>query len=329
MWQWVCKLLGMEDTDAMSKSDVRETVLKRLWWLADSPLFIDDHLIAGFYDAVVRPEFELQGKTVGEIDEKTRALLLGGAAEGQLGLPAFLSALANVKADVKAERTAASSKQARTEHEWKAVRTAGRNLEELVAVYVGQQKFHERLLFTECPARSITTLAGRTVDFPTFAESNDSFPRSLVFIELRPGAAIIPTMCEFSMGGFEPLYERLIARLWPCDSGRPTYPSESSSTASEERRAYWKAINDRYQSRAAMEVLENAMSDGRKLEWIDFRLPLTSEGDTLHLHVCPQGRYSAGTFGYNFIRRGNRKGVRIVGSLKRGPDVNVLAIFEC
>lgn len=330
MWQWVRRLFGVGDPATMSATRVHELALRRLWWLADSPLFIDDQLVAGFYDAVVRPEFELQGKTIGEINEKTHSLLIAGGAEAELGLPSFLSFLGpRVTVDGKLERTTERSKQSSDEYEWRAVKTAGRSLEELIAVYVADQRFHDRLLLLECPATTIKTLSGGTIDFADFSDANDSFPRALVFVDVQPGAAIIPTMCEFAGGGFEPLYEQLIAKLWTSATGRPSYPSESSPTASDERRAYWKAINERYASRAAMEVLENAMKDGRKLEWIDFRLPLNSGGDTLHLHVCPRGQYSAGTFGYNFIRRGNRKGVRIVGSLKRGPDLNVLAIFEC
>ena len=194
---------------------------------------------------------------------------------------------------------------------------------------MADQRFHDRLLFLESPATTIKTLAGRTIEFVDFSEARDSFPRSLVFLEVLPGAAIIPTMCEFAAGGLEPLHEKLIASLWPSAEGRPTYPRGSTPAASDEQRIFWKGINEKYDSLTATEVLEKATTDGRKLEWVDFRLPLNSSGDTLHLHACPRGQYAAGTFGYNFIRRGNRKGVRIVGSLKRGPSLNVLAIFEC
>jgi hypothetical protein len=330
MWNWILKLFDIKDRQTMATVDGREVALKRLWWLADSPLFIDEQLVTGFYDAVVRPEFELQGKTIGEISERTRSLLLGGTAEASLGLPSFLSVLGpKAKVTGKLERNAIQSKKGSEEFEWKTVSTPGRKLEDLVAVYVGEQRFQDRLLFLECPKSEINTLAGANLDFATFSEANNSFPRSLVFLEVKPGAIIIPTMCEFSGGGLEPLYEGLIKQLWSSDSGAPSYPSESSAAASEERRKYWNAISERYDSRKAMEVLENAMKDGRKLDWIDFRLRLNQEGQTLHLHVCPKGRYSAGTFGYNFIRRGNRRGVRIVGALKKGPDLNVLAIFEC
>ena len=34
------------------------------------------------------------------------------------------------------------------------------------------------------------------------------------------------------------------------------------------------------------------------------------------------------TFAYQLVRRGSRYGVRVIGTLKRGQDINVLAIYE-
>lgn len=332
MWRWVENLFRRGEDRRMTEIDTQKVVLERLWWLADAPLFIDEQLVTSFYDAVVRPEFELQGKTIGEINEKTNTLLVGGGGEVKLGLPSFLSFLgadAKSKVEGKLEHTREKSNQATEEYDWTRVRTAGRKFEELVAVYVADQRFHSRLLFTDCPTSGIQTLNGAAIAFDAFERANDSFPRTLVFLEVKPGAAIIPTMCEFTRGGFAPLSENLIGRLWNADAVKPEYPNEESPTASADRRAYWKAIGDKYDSHVAMQVLEAAATTDQKLDWIDFRLRLSADGQTVHLHACPRGLHPAGTFGYNFIRRGNRKGIRIVGSLKRGPDLNVLAIFEC
>ena len=51
-------------------------------------------------------------------------------------------------------------------------------------------------------------------------------------------------------------------------------------------------------------------------------------GDELNLHVIGNGDYDAGVFAYKLIRRGWRYGLRIVGSLKSQPALNVLAIYE-
>ena len=44
--------------------------------------------------------------------------------------------------------------------------------------------------------------------------------------------------------------------------------------------------------------------------------------------VAPRGDYATGIFAYNFINRGLKHGLRLVGTLKSEPDLNVLAIFE-
>jgi hypothetical protein len=48
----------------------------------------------------------------------------------------------------------------------------------------------------------------------------------------------------------------------------------------------------------------------------------------LHLDVSARGDYDTGIFAYNFIRRGERYGLRIVGSLKSQPSLNVLAAYD-
>jgi hypothetical protein len=188
------------------------------------------------------------------------------------------------------ENTHDSSQHKSEEYDWKPVRDAGRKLEELVAVYVDNQRYQNRLLFMDCPTSDIRTLTGEQVTFETSSQANNSFPRSLVFVEVKPDAAIIPTMCEFSGGGFAPLYDTLISRLWPAVEGRPQYPHSSATVkASAEKRAYWKTIGDRYDSHVAVEVLESAMAKDSKLDWVDFRLQLNPDGETLHLHACPRG----------------------------------------
>ena len=53
-----------------------------------------------------------------------------------------------------------------------------------------------------------------------------------------------------------------------------------------------------------------------------------STGMTLYLDVSARGDYDTGIFAYTFIRRGERHGLRIVGSLKSQPAQNVLAAYE-
>ena len=65
-----------------------------------------------------------------------------------------------------------------------------------------------------------------------------------------------------------------------------------------------------------------------RIRWIDYRVPLTKDGDTLHLHISPTETYDTGVFAYNFIKRGHKHGLRLVGTLKSEPDMNVLAIYD-
>jgi hypothetical protein len=76
-----------------------------------------------------------------------------------------------------------------------------------------------------------------------------------------------------------------------------------------------------------VEVVEEVIGDGGRPRWIDYRTTL-SGGEPLHLHVIARGDYDTGIFAYNIIRRGERYGLRIVGSLKSQPALNVLAIYD-
>jgi hypothetical protein len=53
-----------------------------------------------------------------------------------------------------------------------------------------------------------------------------------------------------------------------------------------------------------------------------------SAGDTLHLQVCPSGKFDTGTFAYNSIKRAYKHALQLVGTLKSDPDMDVLAIYD-
>jgi hypothetical protein len=94
---------------------------------------------------------------------------------------------------------------------------------------------------------------------------------------------------------------------------------------------YWGSFGNYFSahgSREAMGTIEDAASKHGRISWIDFRILLSPEGESLHVHVTPEGGMTAGTFGYNFVRRSYSHGTRIVGTVKSGPDLNVLAIYE-
>lgn len=51
-------------------------------------------------------------------------------------------------------------------------------------------------------------------------------------------------------------------------------------------------------------------------------------GEDLNLHLDAHGDYDISVFAHNLIRGGWRFGLRIVGSLKSQPALNVLTIYE-
>jgi hypothetical protein len=94
-----------------------------------------------------------------------------------------------------------------------------------------------------------------------------------------------------------------------------------------QRDAYWTWFADHWNANKAVKVVEHVIGDGGRPRWIDYRATFPS-GETLHLHVVARGDYDTGVFACNLIRRGERYGLRIVGSLKSQPALNVLAIYD-
>lgn len=96
-----------------------------------------------------------------------------------------------------------------------------------------------------------------------------------------------------------------------------------------QRRDYWKWFETNFNATKAMVAIEAAASEASgPLRWIDYRLPLNVYGDTLHLHVVPAGQHDVGVFAYNMVKRGEKHGLRLVGTLRSEPDLNVLAVFD-
>lgn len=304
-----------------------ERAIARVKWLLDAPLFVDEVLVERQFDALVRPDFELQSREIGSTSEEARRRLTGGEGGigGKIGIPFLTSGGATIKA--KHEREA-SSKRGRSETLTEIpVNSTGRKLEEIAAYYLSEAP--ERVIFLDSDGL-ITTFDGKTLTTQELDALAGEAPRALVFLEVAPKTPITPMACELATGKIHLLYETYAEKVFKT-AERPVYPSDKESTP-KTRAKYWRALTEAFQSRAAMEVVECAgdpddKGASAKLAWIDFRLPIGGN-ETLHLHCVPDGRWHTGVFGYNFVRRGYRQGVRIVGTLKAGLDLNVLAIFD-
>lgn len=309
----------------MSVSDLKQFV-----WLADAPLFIDGSQVERFYDAVVRLSY-VEGPTtvtITESDEGSTTTKVSAEAKGGIG--GFLKLLFGASAEVKAGgEVGGSSKTGRAEGrqvQWIPNRTPQRQLEQLILSYHGIVPHRLFMLSPETVAPLLD---------PQVAADR---PPALVVLDL-PGQAeaeakkvpltkLVPTAAEFEKGVI-PLYSQLKKETGEEPPRYPEFaPPRSKRTVGELRKEYWQWFDEHFNPSRAMRVVEEAAADHGRIRWIDFRLPLTTDGDTLHLHVCPAGAFDTGVFAYNLIKRGYKHGLRLVGTLKSEPDMNVLAVYE-
>lgn len=314
--------------DETVAAKARAAQLGRLWWLVDAPLFVDNSLVERFHDAIVWPASSDEKVEQGQFN-KARTLLDGtGKLEGgaELSAPDFIKWLApklEAKGALEGRVTREGEKQDFSFTTGRPIRSAERLLNELVIEYL--KNFPNRILFVDVPVGQYSNLEG-PVERAAVEQLLNSPPRPLVFVGVKERSAILPTMVEMEQGGFEPIYKTLEEKFLGLGSNTK-YPDDDAADADDKRRAYWDALKRGFKSRVAMQELEERCESGR-IGWVDFRVLFSAAGETAHLHVVPGGKYHAGVFGYNFVHRAYRYGCRIVGSLKSGNDINVLAIYE-
>ena len=314
-----------------------------LIWLMDAPLFIDEELVARFYDAVVRPMHKEGAKTI-EVDDKSFRKLKGklgvkGTVKPGDLLGTLISSFADVKLEAGGEAEAEGETTKSQNHSVtiEPITTPQRQLEQLALHYLIK---HTDRVFLENDTRR---------DKWRDPKSIAKVPRALVFLNLPsqaeartlglPEVRLIPTAAEFGEGEIVPIYRDLRFHEWK----PPKYPESAEELDTKQfpldmgdeisrlqaaRRNYWNEFAGKYSSQTAMIAVEDAAKGKGRINWIDFRLPITEEGHTLHLHIRPAGKYDTGDFAYNFVKRGHKHGQRLVGTLKSEPDMNVLAIYE-
>ena len=307
-------------------SDFSSTVA----WLADAPLFIDADHVGRFYDAVVSPETET-GETVIEITEdkidalKGKLSLGANIAVGDL-IGNFTKLLPGL--DVKAAGEGVIERQTKNVEKNRVtlhpIKTPQRQLVQLSVHYflnhpdrfylvnnASEQKWRDPVSIAEVP-RQLTFL-----DLPSQVQAQEKG---------LPETKLIPTAAEFEDGKIELIYNKLQGKD---GSELPGYPDKGTpDELKKARKKYWNWFNTNFSATQAMIAVEQAASEHKRIRWIDYRVPLTHEGDTLHLHISPAGEYDTGVFAYNFIKRGFKHGLRLVGTLKSEPDMNVLAIYD-
>ena len=285
-------------------------------WLADAPLFIDGQQLAALYDAVLRPEFRTV--SVANLQERTQEVWSKYGGEAGVGLPAWfpwLTLSAKVNAAHEQQNGAAESQSVTLE----PVDRPERKLVELAFHYAVH--LQDRIWFTEGDSLSLPTPE-------TILES----PRLFTVIDFPPGTKFMPMAAELNSGQVRVFYNELIDKFRNADGGTlpPRYPDDPKKADYQKKQAeYWSWFSDpdHWHAGKAIEVIEKTVGRKGRPQWIDYRVPI-KDAETLHLHVAGRGEFDTGVFAYNLVKRGWKHGLRVVGTLKSEPDLNVLAIYE-
>jgi hypothetical protein len=151
----------------------------------------------------------------------------------------------------------------------------------------------------------------------------------IAFIDVPPGTLFLPEAAELRDGRVVTFFDPLIERLHRDGGTLPVaYPADTATDeGTRQRDAHWQWYVDHWNTGRVVDVVEEVIGDGGRPRWVDYRMTFDT-GEPLNLHVVAHGDYDTGVFAYNMIRRGERYGLRIIGSLKSQPALNVLAIYE-
>ncbi len=295
---------------------------KELLWLLDAPLFIDEPQVEALYDAVLRPDYEETTATLStSISNETT---LGASTTVGAALPWF----AKAEAELEAKRTHSAGRG--QDITLTRISNSYRHLLALSLHYASQEHANSPAESTISAKRFVVASQSRTGDILTSEEAwlNQTYvemaPRALVFLDIPPRSALIPAALELTNGEVKVLAETLGAALG--GQVAPSYPGSTADPAEENNYFEWFA--SKFEDRAAVKIVEGAVRD-RQISWIDYNVSLAGgRAPFMHLHLVGHGHYDTGVFAYNFVVRGFKHGLRIVGTLKSGPDLNVLAVFE-
>lgn len=149
----------------------------------------------------------------------------------------------------------------------------------------------------------------------------------MLFIDLPPGVPILPFSGGSQSGKPVVLIDTIEERLRKNGKEIPKYPRDDPK-ASARSDDYWKALITGYENWTAVHVINDEFGAGERLEWIDFRMELSTRDRPVHVHFRPAGASPTGDFAYHLVRRGFKRGLRLIGQLKKGGFVNVLAHYQ-
>jgi hypothetical protein len=312
-----------QDSPVSAKS--RTNDLSFFWFLVDAPMAMDTLLIERFHDAVIRPDSIVRSENESTADKRITEQRLGAEGKGSGELPFVVKLALKGTFDHRAtdENSAALSRQL------DIPRTPERLLEEIVAFYL--LNFPDRVLRVDPVSTKVfTSDSDKEQSYEILDETcARPGPRPIVLIDAPKLTKMMPMAGEFMNGKLDVVYDSLILALSTADQPLRRF---ARGMAADQKAERWKELADRFEASAAMQVLEESArkNDNSRFDWVDFRMAWGTEGfpSPLHLHIVPNGRYPTGVFAHSFIRRAFSNGVRVIGTLKSGGDINVLAIYE-
>ncbi|MCR9188879.1 MAG: hypothetical protein NXH96_08795 [Alteromonadaceae bacterium] len=302
-----------------NKFQERLPTWKKLWFVVDIPLFIDSQGVKKLYDALSRPEFETVSQTRGSSKQKSQEESVKISGKSTLGLAPFLTTSMSTEFGQKESIAHSESRSLNQE----ANRSPEMQFEKVIGFYA--QNYPERIFWVGSKLSEVKDIDGESYTWSEISEKIEGpAPRPLIIFELQEGSKIIPMAGETVDSKFKMIYENYINQL-DYNGDFPKYSSEPG-----QREYYWSELEKSFNSTKAMRAVEDSTKDGGRLDWIDYRLIGREDDEILpiHLHLAPRGDYNTGTFAYQTVRRGFKFGLKIIGTLKQGEDVNVLAMYE-
>ena len=265
------------------------------------------------YDSLVRPVHENSEVSFAMSQEVFQQWKQDVTVGAKLGVPQWFQNLVlsfEAKADETKGKSGGNKQGQSVIIKAQPVETPLRKLEQIVAAYAFSHR--SRIMRVAPDAEQAQIWDGL---------DPRSSPKILCFIELPPQSRIIPTAAEYMDGVVVPIYERL-PKAFPA----PPYPA-NPVTQGKSANDYWWPFSVVFDPSKTIQVMEEAQAPGHgRISWIDFRVEIG--GKFIHLHAAPAGRCDTGVFAYNFVKRGFKSGTRLIGVMREGPDIHVLAIYD-
>ncbi|MGC3524724.1 hypothetical protein [Pseudomonas aeruginosa] len=295
---------------------------KQLWFVVDIPLFSDAVAVEKLYDALNRPEFETKSRKTtnnAAISKELSGELSGSGSSKEIA--DFLKISTTAKFSGKRTKTEGKSIELNQERNF----STEMQIERIINYYAWH--YPDRIFWAKADLSEVFNTDGSNLTWDEVSKLiNSPAPRPIIIFEAVSDSKIIPMAIETTDGKHIKVSENYIKKIKR--QNKAIIPPYSSSPGASQK--HWEALEKYFDSTEAMKAIEDSTKNGSRIDWIDYRLISRSGSNIIpiHLHLTPRGNYNTGTFAYQMVRRGYKHGIKIIGTLKKGEDINVLAIYE-